>query len=104
MRAQPPTGAPSRPTDVDTGFWLWLAALSLLLIGQIVDVVTTATATDAAKAVGSKYLGLLGIVFILAVGAVVDTAVALWLMLASLEVSLEEEDNRDKEMILVLQL
>ena len=44
------------------------------------------------------------VVVAVAVGAVVDTAVALWLMLASLEVSLEEEDNRDKEMILVLQL
>ncbi len=28
---------PSRPADVDTGFWLWLVALTLLLIGYIVD-------------------------------------------------------------------
>ena len=64
MTAPPPAGAPSRPADVDTGFWLWMAALSLLLVGQIVDVVTTATAADAAKAAGSKYLGILGIAFI----------------------------------------
>lgn len=25
----------SRPDDVDTGFWLWLGALPLLMIGQI---------------------------------------------------------------------
>ena len=25
----------TRPADVDTGFWLWLAALPLLMIGQI---------------------------------------------------------------------
>ena len=25
----------TRPADVDTGFWLWLAALPLLMIGQV---------------------------------------------------------------------
>lgn len=34
---QPPTGAPSRPADVDTGFWLWLAAVPLMVIGQLAD-------------------------------------------------------------------
>jgi hypothetical protein len=29
-----------RPVDVDTGFWLWLAALPLLVIGYVVDLVT----------------------------------------------------------------
>jgi hypothetical protein len=77
VTAPPPAGARSRPADVDTGFWLWMAALSLLLVGQIVDVVTTATAADAAKAAGSKYLGILGIAFILAVGAVVVTLLVL---------------------------
>ncbi|BBZ79397.1 hypothetical protein MANY_47340 [Mycolicibacterium anyangense] len=37
MTPQPPAGVPSRPADVDTGFWLWLVALTLLLIGYIVD-------------------------------------------------------------------
>ena len=32
----PPTAAPPRPADVDTGFWLWLAALPLLVIGCLV--------------------------------------------------------------------
>ena len=27
----------SRPEDVDTGFWLWLGALPLLMIGQLSD-------------------------------------------------------------------
>lgn len=29
----------ARPVDVDTGFWLWLAALPLLVIGYAVDLV-----------------------------------------------------------------
>lgn len=32
-----PPAAPSRPVDVDTGFWLWLAAVPLMVIGQFVD-------------------------------------------------------------------
>jgi hypothetical protein len=30
-----------RPADVDTGFWLWLAAVPLMVTGYLVDVVTT---------------------------------------------------------------
>lgn len=30
-----------RPVDVDTGFWLWVASLPLLLTGHIVDLVAT---------------------------------------------------------------
>jgi len=32
---------PGRPVDVDTGFWLWLAALPLLVLGYVVDLVVT---------------------------------------------------------------
>lgn len=32
-----PTG---RPEDVDTGFWLWAAALVLMVIGYLIDVLT----------------------------------------------------------------
>jgi hypothetical protein len=35
----PPTTEPGRPTDVDTGFWLWVAALPLMIIGYVVDLV-----------------------------------------------------------------
>jgi len=39
---QPTTTEPgSRPVDVDTGFWLWAAALPLMVAGYIVDLVVT---------------------------------------------------------------
>ena len=68
MSVTPPTGAPPRPADVDTGFWLWLAALPLLIIGQVVDIYVTATSTGAAMPVL-----VLSTAFTLAVGAVVLT-------------------------------
>jgi len=30
-----------RPLDVDTGFWLWIAAVPLLVIGYVADIVTS---------------------------------------------------------------
>ncbi len=47
MTEQQPTGLPSRPADVDTGFWLWMAALPLLLIGQLADAYAAAAAADS---------------------------------------------------------
>jgi len=35
-----PTEQPTRPEDVDTGFWLWVIALPLMMAGSIVDVFT----------------------------------------------------------------
>ena len=36
----PPTAEPAaRPEDVDTGFWLWIVALPLMVIGYVVDLV-----------------------------------------------------------------
>jgi hypothetical protein len=32
----------TRPLDVDTGFWLWMAALPLMVAGYVVDLVVTA--------------------------------------------------------------
>ncbi len=32
----------ARPTDVDTGFWLWLVAVPLMVTGYVVDLVSTA--------------------------------------------------------------
>ena len=66
-------GAPPRPADVDTGFWLWLVALPLLLIGQVVDIFTTGTAAGS-----STYVAVATTAIVLAVGAVVATF--LWLM------------------------
>ena len=36
--------APSiaRPHDVDTGFWLWVASVPLMVVGYVVDLVTSA--------------------------------------------------------------
>lgn len=44
---QPPSGQPARPADVDTGFWLWMIALPLMLIGQLVDAYAAAEAADS---------------------------------------------------------
>ena len=70
-------GAPPRPADVDTGFWLWLVALPLLLIGQVVDIFTAGTGTGTAAG-SSMYVDIATTAIVLAVGAVVATF--LWLM------------------------
>lgn len=38
----PPTqaGPKPRPEDVDTGFWLWMLALPMMVIGYVVDLLT----------------------------------------------------------------
>lgn len=38
---QPTATEPGRPVDVDTGFWLWVAALPLMVAGYVVDLVVT---------------------------------------------------------------
>jgi hypothetical protein len=38
----PPVEPPARPEDVDTGFWLWVVALPLMVTGHIVDLIDTA--------------------------------------------------------------
>jgi hypothetical protein len=37
----PEAQSSARPLDVDTGFWLWVAALALMVIGYVVDLVGT---------------------------------------------------------------
>jgi hypothetical protein len=45
----PPGPQPStRPVDVDTGFWLWLAALPLMIVGYGADVVGTSNGRGSA--------------------------------------------------------
>ena len=41
---------PTRPVDVDTGFWLWLVAVLLMVTGQLAD------AYVAAKEAGSPFV------------------------------------------------
>jgi hypothetical protein len=38
---------PSRPVDVDTGFWLWLVALPLMVIGYGADVLGSSDSHNA---------------------------------------------------------
>jgi hypothetical protein len=41
--SQEPQAPPiARPHDVDTGFWLWVASVPLMVIGYVVDLVTSA--------------------------------------------------------------
>jgi hypothetical protein len=35
------TETTDRPPDVDTGFWLWMVALPLMVVGYVVDVVVS---------------------------------------------------------------
>lgn len=63
---QPPT-APSRPADVDTGFWLWLIALPLMVIGYLVDAYFTASKHSSFFVIGITVL------FAVTVSAVVVT-------------------------------
>lgn len=67
MTASPPTGLPPRPADVDTGFWLWVVALPLMLIGQLVD------AYASAEAAGSFFIFTTTAVVVILIGGVVLT-------------------------------
>ncbi len=41
-QATRPVGpSPARPPDVDTGFWLWVAALPLMVVGYVIDILTS---------------------------------------------------------------
>ncbi|MGE2719430.1 hypothetical protein [Mycolicibacterium celeriflavum] len=63
---QPAPGA--RPDDVDTGFWLWVVSLPLLIVGHIVDLLVS----DRADKLPAPVLAL-SVVFILILGAIVLT-------------------------------
>lgn len=39
MTGPVPPGPPTRPVDVDTGFWLWVVALPLMVVGYVADMV-----------------------------------------------------------------
>jgi hypothetical protein len=40
-------GPPERPIDVDTGFWLWLVALPLMVVGYVADLFGSSNAHGA---------------------------------------------------------
>lgn len=68
---QSPEGAPTRPLDVDTGFWLWLVAVPLMVTGQLAD------AYVAAKTVGSSYVFVISAFVAAILGGVVVGFLAL---------------------------
>lgn len=57
----------SRPEDVDTGFWLWLGALPLLMIGQVSEAFIAQVPGNRTMVVAATT------VFIAGLGAVVLT-------------------------------
>ena len=67
MTEPQPTTEPGRPVDVDTGFWLWVAALPLMVIGYVVDLLMA----------GEKHppmiVFVISVVFVIVLSAVVAT-------------------------------
>ena len=61
------TDEQTRPVDVDTGFWLWAAALPLMVIGYVVDLLMA----------GEKHppmiVFVISVVFVIVLSAVVAT-------------------------------
>lgn len=62
-----PVEPATRPVDVDTGFWLWVASLPLLVIGHIVDMFGS-----AAKQLPGPVLAI-SVLFVVILAAVVLT-------------------------------
>lgn len=60
-----------RPADVDTGFWLWLAAVPLMVVGQLID------AYLAAKDAGSAFVFVTTAFLVTILGGVVVGFLAL---------------------------
>ncbi|MBS9532928.1 hypothetical protein KIH27_04910 [Mycobacterium sp. M1] len=62
---QPPPPARTRPADVDTGFWLWAAALPLMTTGYAVNLLTSPEATG--NPVFYPIVGLTAVVMVVVV-------------------------------------
>ncbi|MEB3032498.1 hypothetical protein [[Mycobacterium] nativiensis] len=64
---EPPdvTVQPTRPADVDTGFWLWLAALPLMTTGYVVSLLASPEIT--ATVVTYPIVGLTAVVMVVVV-------------------------------------
>jgi hypothetical protein len=70
---QPTTTEPGRPEDVDTGFWLWVAALPLMVAGYLVDVVVTEANHLPMIVYGPMIVYAISAVFVVVISAVVVT-------------------------------
>lgn len=70
-QSTPPPAAPARPVDVDTGFWLWLAAVPLMVVGQFADGYVVSRTTNSPNVLVTT--ALLAVI----IGAVVVTFIVL---------------------------
>lgn len=61
-------GPGSRPEDIDTGFWLWVVALALMVVGHIVDLLVSNRGRNLPAPVVA-----ISVVFIVILAAVVLT-------------------------------
>ncbi|WP_395308399.1 hypothetical protein V4U86_24180 [Mycobacterium sp. AMU20-3851] len=61
------TDPDGRPEDIDTGFWLWIAALPLMVLGYVIDL-STARLPDA-----SGFIYAVSGLFVVVIAAVVAT-------------------------------
>jgi hypothetical protein len=68
---EPTTTEPGRPVDVDTGFWLWVAALPLMVAGYVVDLVVAGSTHQP------TIVYAISAVFVVVLSAVVVTFVIL---------------------------
>ncbi|MGK2865890.1 MAG: hypothetical protein ACSLFA_04485 [Mycobacterium sp.] len=64
---QPAPRREVRPEDVDTGFWVWMVALPLMVIGYVIDLVTVRVPDGAA------YVYAVSGLFVVVLAAVVAT-------------------------------
>ena len=67
----PPPAQPSRPADVVTAFWLWLAAVPMMVIGQFADGYVVSRTTESPNVLVTT--ALLAVI----IGAVVVTFIVL---------------------------
>ena len=70
---QPTTTEPGRPADVDTGFWLWVAALPLMVAAYVVDVVVTEANRLPMIVYGPMIVYAISALFLIVTSAVVVT-------------------------------
>jgi hypothetical protein len=62
---RPPGSSPARPPDVDTGFWLWVVALPLMMAGYLVNLLTgEQRATGLVLAISVVFVVLLAAVVV----------------------------------------
>ncbi|MCH9709885.1 MAG: hypothetical protein K0U69_10290 [Actinomycetia bacterium] len=62
---RPPGSSPARPPDVDTGFWLWVVSLPLMVGGYVIDMFATQERSSSlALAINGVFLVILAAVVV----------------------------------------